>query len=68
MTKTTDEAHKRVFRNVGDAIEGDQIYARCQDPGRWKVFRKSASHRGIYCILKKDAYARIDRAFTNIRK
>jgi len=68
MTKTTDETHRRVFRKVGDAIEGDRIYARCQIPGTWKLFRKSAAHRGSFCILTKDAYARIDRAFTNTQK
>jgi hypothetical protein len=68
MTKTTDKLHERVFRDVGDAIEGDQIYARCQDHGNWRLFTKSATHRGWFCKLKKDAYARIERAFTNIQK
>lgn len=68
MTKITDETHQRVFRKVGDAIEGDHIYARCQKPGAWKLFRKSDTHRGSNCILKIDAYARIERAFTNIQK
>ena len=68
MTKTTDEKHQRLFRKVGDAIEGDQIYARCQKPGGWILLRKSATHRGSCCILKKDAYARIERAFTNIQQ
>ncbi|MBM4275931.1 MAG: hypothetical protein FJ134_15950 [Deltaproteobacteria bacterium] len=68
MTKTTDETHKRVFREIGDAIMGDRIYARCQKPGTWTLFRKSATHQGSKCILTKDAYARIERAFTNIQK
>ena len=68
MTKMTDETHKRIFRNVGDAIEGDRIYARCQEPGDWKLFRKSGAHRGSRCNLTKDSYARIERAFTNIQR
>lgn len=68
MTKITDEIHQRVFRDVGDAIAGDRIYARCQKPDNWELFTKSATHRGWFCKLKKDAYARIERAFTNIQK
>jgi hypothetical protein len=68
MTKTTDEKHKEAFREVGNAIEGDRIYARCQKPGAWTLFRKSDAHRGSKCTLTKDAYARIERAFTNIQK
>jgi hypothetical protein len=68
MTKTTDEKHQKVYTKVGDAIMGDRIYARCQKPGAWKLFRKSATHRGSNCILTKDAYAKIERAFTNSQK
>jgi hypothetical protein len=65
MTKTTDEKHLKAFRKVGDSIQGDRIYARCQKPGDWIIFRKSDTHRGWKCTLTKDAYARIERAFTN---
>jgi hypothetical protein len=68
MTKITDETHKRLFQEKGDAINGDRIYARCQIPGRWILCQKSATHRGSSCILKKDAYARIEKGFTNIQK
>jgi len=68
MTKTKKEEHQRLFTKEGDAIQGDQIYARCQKYNDWKLFRKSDKHRGSKCILKIDAYARIERAFTNIQK
>jgi hypothetical protein len=67
MTKTTDETHTRLFQEQGDAINADRIYARCQKPGRWILYRKSDTHRASSCILQKDAYARIERAFTNIQ-
>jgi len=68
MTKATNEKHQKIFRKVGYAIEGDRIYARCQKPGAWKLFGKSGAHRGSKCSLTKDAYARIERGFTNIQK
>ena len=68
MTKTTDAEHQKVYTKVGDAIQGDRIYARCQKHGDWTIFRKSDKHRGWRCTLTKDAYALIERVFTNTQK
>lgn len=68
MSKITDETHKQLFKSVGDAIMGDRIYARCQRPGKWIEFRKSDTHNARKCVLQKDAYARIEKGFTNLQK
>lgn len=68
MTKVKKEEHENLFTKKGDAIQGDQIFARCQRYTDWILFRKSDQHKGSRCTLKKDAYARIERAFTNIQK
>lgn len=68
MTKVEKEKQQRLFREEGDAIQGDRIYVRCQKYTDWKLFTKSDQHRGSNCILKKDAYAKIEKAFTNIQK
>jgi len=68
MTQVKKEEHKRLFTEVGDAIMGARIFVRCQKPGNWILYQKSAAHRGSYCILRKDAYARIERAFSSIEK
>ena len=56
-----------LYRGKGDAIEGDRIYARCQKPGKWKEYRKSGQHNAHKCKLLKDAYAIIEKPFTNVK-
>jgi len=59
---------KNCLRNIGDCIEGDILYIECQDPEKWKIFRKSGQHRGHKCKAKKGAKAIILRSYTNIKK
>lgn len=56
-----------LYRRKGDAIEGDRIFARCQKPGSWDKYRKSEQHHAHKCILRKDAFAIIEKPFTNIK-
>lgn len=55
-------------RTVGDSIVGDHIYVQCMKPGDWCLFQKSGQHKGSCCIAKKDAKAKIEKAYTNIKK
>jgi len=60
---------KKCYRNVGDCIEGDSIRVECQKPGKkWKLFQKSNQHRGMRCVVKKDAKAIIIKQYKNLQK
>jgi hypothetical protein len=63
-----DGKENKVYREKGDALSGDHIFVRCQKPGKWTLYQKSNQHKGSYCLLKKDAYAIIEKAYTNIEK
>jgi hypothetical protein len=56
------------YRNEGDSIAGDQIYVVCMKPDQWKLIQRSGQHKGSCCVAKKDAKARILKAYTNIKK
>jgi phage protein U len=56
------------YRQEGDSIAGDQIRVSCMKPEQWILFQKSGQHKGSYCIAKKDAKAKILKAYTNIKK
>ena len=59
----------RTFREIGDAIEGDQILVECRKPAKnWSTVRGSEQHHYYATALKKNAFAVIVKAFTNVRQ
>lgn len=56
------------YRQQDDSIAGDQIFVRCMKPEQWRLFQKSGQHKGSCCVAKKDAKAKILKAYTNIKK
>lgn len=67
MPKSKEPSKERIFRNVGDCIEGDQILISCRTPSKWKVYRRTKQDHASYCIAKKGARAIIEKTFTNIK-
>ncbi len=59
----------RVFREVGDAIEGDHILVECRKPAKkWSTVRGFEQHHYYATALRKNAFAVVVRAFTNVRQ
>ena len=54
------------YTNVGDRVVGDILRIECRSIGKWKLKNKSGNHKGSFCIIKKDAKATIEKAYTNI--
>ncbi|MFH1758382.1 MAG: hypothetical protein ABH969_10080 [Pseudomonadota bacterium] len=59
----------RVFREQGDAIEGDHIRIYCRKPSSWKgKVRLSDSHHYFMADARKNAQAIILSGYTNLQK
>jgi len=58
---------KNCRRTEEDCIEGDQLLIVCRDPKDWRLDRITKSHKGQYCIARKNAKAKVLRSYTNIR-
>lgn len=52
----------------GNAIAGDSIIYECRKPGHIHTVRGSSNHNIYQGILLKDAYAKINKIYTNKQK
>ena len=49
-----------IYYGKGDAIKGYKVIVSCRKHGKWKIFKKSAEHKGSKCILTDDVFCVID--------
>jgi hypothetical protein len=62
-----NKAHK-VHREIGDALSGDQILIECRKHSDWSKIRGSESHHYFCAVASKNAYAVLQKRFTNVKK
>ena len=67
MRESIRKKEHTVHRQIGDAIEGDQILVECRKPGKWQTIRGSAQHHTFTTVAAKNAYADVVRRFTNVK-
>ncbi len=49
----------------GTAIVGDKILVQCRKPGKWVLIRGSEQHHCQQTTAAKNAFAIINKSFTN---
>lgn len=68
-TQSIKKPYHKVYRNPGTAIEGDKILVQCRKcKEKMQKIRGSGKDHYYYNELRKNAYALIDRKFTNLQK
>ena len=68
MSKSIRKNSYTVHRNVGNAIEGDQILIECRKPAKnWQSVRGSDNHNYFSTVIRKNAYAVLTKTFTNVK-
>ena len=68
MPQSIRRKEHNVHREMGDAIEGDQILIECRKPSQWKTTRGSEQHHYFTATAGKNAYAVLMRRFTNVKE
>lgn len=68
MPQSIRDKNHSVYRKPQTAIEGDIILVECRSPGKWKLYRGSGKHKIQGTVLKKNAYAVLTKAYTNLQK
>ncbi|KKK78154.1 hypothetical protein LCGC14_2846390 [marine sediment metagenome] len=64
---TGEYRFKNCRRAEEDCIAGDQLLIVCMKPKDWQLDRITKSHRGKYCIARKNAKAKVLRSYTNVK-
>ena len=67
MPESIKKKEHTVHKQVGDAIQGDQILIECRKPGKWQTARGSEQHHSFVTAVSKNAYAVLVRRFTNVK-
>ena len=69
MVEDRYEHVSQIYRQPGDAIEGDDILVFCRKPSSWQEnVRASKKHHYFKTIAKMNALAVIRRTFRNLQK
>ena len=68
-TQSIKKPYHKVYRQPGSAIEGDKILVQCRKcREKMQQIKGAGKHRYYYNELRKNAYALIERTFTNLQK
>ncbi|MDO9529871.1 MAG: hypothetical protein Q7J27_12055 [Syntrophales bacterium] len=60
---------ENIYRNPGEAIEGDKILIYCRKPSRWlSNIRGSGGHHYFKTTARMNALAVLTRTFKNLQK
>jgi hypothetical protein len=52
-----------IYRNHGDALEGEQVIAQARDVGKVRVVAGTSTHKIQETVLRRNVFCIIDRPF-----